>query len=164
MLTLAVLGLLLVAAATWGWFALTAPLPSADEQALCEETTVSRGDVVRAEDVLVSVFNGSPRQGLASATMAQLTNRGFFAGETGNADRRLPAGSGIRIHADDPRDPAVRLVLAQFRGGRVVEGDALGPGVVVIMGQAYQEMGPPVRRVKVRQEATYCQATGVVVE
>lgn len=83
--------------------------------------------------MVVSVYNATGRTGVAGSTMNRLTKRGFVPGRTGNA----PSGTdfrGIRIYADERKNPAVRLVRRQFQRARVVEGPALGPGVVVVVG------------------------------
>lgn len=163
-LTLAVLVLLMVGAALWGWRALTEPFPEAEDPAPCVDTEVGKGDRVTTEDVLVNVLNGSGRQGLASATMADFTNRGFAPGTTGNAEEDLPPESGVQIISDNRRDPAVQLVLRQFRGGQIVRGDSPDPGVTVVMGNAFEKMGPPVNAIKARAATSYCQSTGITVD
>lgn len=164
--TLLVLGLLLVVAAVWGWNAATEPFPELEEPPPCVDVTVSKGDRVTTEDVLVSVFNGSNRQGLAGATIAELQTRGFLPGSTGNADLVRRKGAGVQIWTDDRRSPAVDLVNRQFAGATVVEQDELpGDGVVVVMGDAFTQLRkPPVSSVKVKRESTYCQATGTTLE
>lgn len=164
--TLAVLCLLLVAAAVWGWNAATEPFPKLEDPPPCVDVTVAKGDRVTTEDVLVSVFNGSDRQGLAGATVAELQTRGFLPGETGNAKLVRGKGSGVQIWTDDRRSPAVDLVHRQFASATVVEQDKLpGEGVVVVMGDAFTQLRKPVvSSVKVNRESTYCQATGTTLE
>lgn len=87
-LTLGVLTLLVVVAAVWGWAALTEPLPQEEPVVICEDTAVATGEEVRRDQVVVSVFNGSGRSGLAGATSAQLAERGFVEGDVG--DSRCP--------------------------------------------------------------------------
>ena len=71
-LTLAVLAVLVLVAALWGWGALTEPFPEDEPVAICEDETITAGSEVRRDQVVVSVFNGSGRSGLAGATSAQL--------------------------------------------------------------------------------------------
>ncbi len=125
LLTLAVLAALVAIAAVWGWAAFTEPLPQDEPVAICEDTAVAAGSEVRRDQVVVSVFNGSRRSGLAGATSAQLEERGFVAGDVG--DSPLPVAS-TQIWSADPTNPAVQLVQQQFKGAQVVPGDALGPG------------------------------------
>lgn len=157
-LTLAFLGLLLVVAAAWGWTALTEPFPEDEPVAICEDAGVTTGTEVRRDQVVVSVFNGSGRSGLAGATSAQLVERGFVAGDVGDAPQ--PAAS-TQIWADDPTNPAVDLVKQQFKQARVVTGDALGVGVVVVVGEKFKALRPKqVESVLAQADATYCRATG----
>lgn len=133
-LTLAVLCGLLVVAGVWGLAALTAPLPDRDPPPLCTDQTIPAGRQLFRDQVVVSVFNASGRSGLASATQELLVERGFVAADTGNAPSMA---AGVQIWADDPANPAVQLVRKQFRGAKVVPGDTLGRGVVVVLGQRF---------------------------
>jgi hypothetical protein len=157
-LTLGVLTLLVVVAAVWGWSAFTEPFPEDEPVAVCEDATVSAGSEVRRDQVVVSVFNGSKRSGLAGATSAQLTERGFVKGTVG--DSPLPAAT-TQIWSSDPTNPAVVLVKRQFKRAKVVEGEALGPGVVVVVGEKFQSLRKKqVESVVAKADATWCRATG----
>ena len=157
-LTLAVLALLVVVAAVWGWSALTEPLPQDDPVAICEDTDVAAGGEVRRDQVVVSVFNGSKRSGLAGSTMAQLVERGFVEGDVGDAP--LPAAS-TQIWSSEPTNPAVLLVQKQFKQARIVTGDPLGVGIVVVVGEKFQTLRKKqVESVIAESDATYCRATG----
>ena len=157
-LTLAVLGLLVVVAAVWGWAALTEPFPEDEPVAICEETDVAAGGEVRRDQVVVSVFNGSDRSGLASSTMAQLVERGFVAGDVGDAP--LPTAS-TQIWSSEPTNPAVLLVKQQFKQAKIVAGDPLGDGVVVVVGEKFKNLKKKqVESVLAESDTTYCRATG----
>lgn len=138
-LTLTVLVLLLVVATLWGWRALTQPLPQVAETPVCVETEVAAGEEVVTNQVAVSVFNASRRNGLATKTMNQLVGRGFVSAGTGNAPADTDV-TNVRIHARNAKDPAVALVLAQFRGAEVVPGPSLGLGVVVVVGDDFSSL------------------------
>ena len=157
-LTLAVLAALVLVAAVWGWSALTEPLPREEPVAICEDTEVAAGGEVRRDQVVVSVFNGSDRSGLAGSTMAQLAERGFVEGDVGDAPQ--PAAS-TQIWSSEPTNPAVLLVQQQFKGATIVDGDALGEGVVVVVGEKFKTLRKKqVESVVAETDATYCQATG----
>lgn len=157
-LTLAVLGLLVAVAAVWGWAALTEPLPQDEPVAICEDTEVSAGSEVRRDQVVVSVFNGSERSGLASSTSAELGERGFVAGDVG--DSPIPAAT-TQIWSSDPTNPAVLLVQQQFKKARIVPGDPIGVGVVVVVGEKFKTLrAKQVESVLAEADATYCKATG----
>ncbi len=157
-LTLLTLAMLLVVATLWGWSALTKPLPRDEPIAICEDTPVATGSEVRRDEVVVSVFNGSDRSGLAGATIAQLEERGFVTGDVGDAPQ---SATRTQIWADDATNPAVRLVKRQFKRAKVVPGTQLGPGVVVVVGKEFQALrGKQVESVVVKADTTYCRATG----
>lgn len=161
-LTLGFLVLLMVVAAVWGWAALTEPFPEDEPVAICEDTTVTAGTEVRRDEVVVSVFNGSGRSGLAGATSAQLTERGFVAGDVGDAP--TPAAT-TQIWSDDPTNPAVTLVRRQFKKAKVVSGEAIGVGVVVVVGEKFKALRPKqVESVVAEADATFCRATGAEAE
>jgi hypothetical protein len=156
--TLGVLALLVVVGALWGWAALTEPFPEDEPVAICEDTTIPAGTEVRRDQVLVSVFNGSKRSGLAGATSAQLAERGFVAGEVGDAPTQVAT---TQIWFDDPTNPAVHLVHKQFKRAKVVPGDALGPGVVVVVGERFKALRKKqVESVIAPIDHRYCKATG----
>lgn len=157
-LTLLVLGLLLVIATLWGWNAVTEPLPRVEPVAICEDTAVTAGAEVRRDEIVVSVFNGSQRSGLASATIAQLEERGFVAGDVGDAPQQA---SSTQIWADDPTNPAVQLVQRQFKQAKIVPGTQVGPGVVVVVGEKFKTLRKEqVESVLAEADTTYCRATG----
>ena len=156
-LTLLTLSVLVGAAALWGWSALTEPFPTKEELPVCQDAEVTAGTKVSRDQVVVSVFNGSDRNGLASTTMDLLVERDFVPGETGNA----PDATDLTlILSSDPDNPAVRLVARQFPGSKITPGEALGPGVVVVVGQGFEELGKQVKSVKAKADATFCKATG----
>lgn len=142
--TLAVLVALLVVAAVVGWQAMTAPFPTAEDLPPCVETQISEGQEVFPDQVTVSVFNASSRNGLASRTMNALIGRGFVSAGTGNAppDTKF---RGVQIWADNAKNPAVALLTSQFRNVKVVTGPALGPGVVVVAGDGDVGLRRPKR-------------------
>jgi len=156
--TLAVLAGLVLAAAVWGWGALTEPLPKDEPVAICEPTDVAAGGEVRRDQVVVSVFNGSKRSGLAGSTMAELAERGFVEGDVGDAP--LPAAT-TQIWSAEPTNPAVLLVQKQFKKAKIVPGDPIGDGIVVVVGEKFKTLKKKqVESVLAEAPATYCRATG----
>ena len=162
-LTLGVLVLVMVVAGAWGWRALTEPLPDNAPTPLCTDTTVTAGTEVFRDQVAVSVFNGSSRARLAAATLEQLGERGFVGADTGNAPKPLAR---TQIWAADPKNPAVVLVKRQFKKARVVagtevDGEPLGRGVIVVLGQGFTTLrAKEVESVKARTDATFCSPPG----
>jgi len=159
-LTLLALVLLLGGATVWGWTALTRPFPVSEEQPICEDMEVTAGSTVSRDQVVVSVFNGSTRNGLAGATRDLLVERDFVPGDTGNAPTRTDT---TLVLSSDPENPAVRLVARQFKGAKVAPGDPLGVGVVVVVGESFDGLRrKQVKAVEAKTDATYCHATGSV--
>ena len=157
-LTLAVLALLVVVASLWGWAAFTKPFPKDEPVPICESATIPAGSEVRRDQVVVSVFNGSGRSGLAGSTSAQLAERGFVAGDV--ADSPQPAAT-TQIWSSDPTNPAVKLVQKQFKGAEVVPGNPIGVGVVVVVGEKFTALRKKqVESVVAEADATICKATG----
>jgi hypothetical protein len=163
-ITLGVLTILLLLGLVWGWTKLTEPLPglsgSTDETqiAACSERTVAKGERVDIDEVTVSVYNAGTTDGLATKTLQKLETRGFAPGETGNA----PSGTEVKkvqIWADDPKNPAVRLVSSHLgKSVKVVAptGDPLGVGVVVVVGDNFTTLSQGAKFVKARTDAEVC--------
>ncbi len=106
----------------------------------------------------MSVFNGSERSGLASATVAQLEERGFVAGDVGDAPQQI---SSTQIWADDATNPAIQLVQRQFKRAKVVSGTQIGPGVVVVVGEKFTTLRTSRSSPwSSRPTPTFCKATG----
>lgn len=150
---LGLIGLVSVAA-IWGWQAATEPLPSSDPPPLCVDRTVNLGTQVFRNEVAVSVYNGSNRNGLAGATLEQLEERGFVGADSDNAPAKI---NGVQIWSDEPRNAAVRLVARQFKAARIVSGEKLGRGVVVVVGESFKALrAKEVESVTAVEASTFC--------
>jgi hypothetical protein len=117
------------------------------------QKTVKKGQRLRSAQVVVSVYNGGSRAGLADKTMRALAKRGFKLGEIGNAPAGMEVAK-VRVFATERTDQAAQLVARQF--GRstkvsIVEAD-LGPGVDVVVGNDFDELAK-ARKVIVAQRA-----------
>jgi hypothetical protein len=134
--TLGVLCVLMLLGVTWGWSAVTAPLPKTEDPPICVDTTVAAGDKVYPDQITVSVLNGGSREGLAGQTMDALVEQGFLEGQLANAPAKANV-AGAEIWTDDPDSAAVLLVATYLaKNGKGVaikeeETDALGVNVVV---------------------------------
>ena len=157
-ITLAVLLLVLIGMAAYGYNQLTAPLPgrpSAEEKCTGAEKEVQ--GFLKRKQVQVSVFNAGTRSGLADRTLAALTRRGFKKGEAGNA----PSTSRVKVAqvwTTHRRDPAARLVARQFGPAttvRIVKVN-LGPGVDVVVGDGFQRLGKAKRVVVAKTTSKAC--------
>lgn len=149
----------LLLSAMWGWHQLTKPLPALSEAAPCVETAVDSGDAVTPGRVTVSVLNASTRQGLATRTMSEFTDAGFNEGESGNA----PAGTKVsvaQIWTDDPASPAVKLVASRIKGVKVVKRSLIQVGVVVVVGNKFDQLVPGKKSVQATTDTTICSPLG----
>jgi hypothetical protein len=153
--TLAVLCVLLVAGAVYGWSRLTAPLPGRTDLPPCVDTTYSAGDTLYPSQVVISVLNAGRREGLAGRTMSQLVDHGFVEGSSGNA----PQGTAVKkvqIWTADPANPAVALLAAHLGKPQIVQQATTLPGVVVVVGDEFQEPVAGPGSVTVEKDAVVC--------
>lgn len=151
------LSLLVAVAAAWGWGAATQPFPERESTPPCVPTSVDAGEAVFPDQVVVSVFNGSKRSGLAGLTMDKLGGRGFVSAGTGNAPEPT-AKTQVQGEADNP---AVALVAAQFRNAEIVPSQNLGLGVVVVVSQGFKDLKPRApESLTAEAPATICAAPG----
>ena len=153
-ITISVLCVLLAAAGLWGWSAAMKPLPAKVNTAICVDNDVTAGDKVFPQDVAVSVYNASDREGLAGRTMQLLTDEGFVEGKSGNTQAQVNV---VQIWTLDPESPAVALV-ASWLGGRVEiqRRQPPGVGVAVIVGDKFDDLAKGKKAVVVRSDATIC--------
>lgn len=158
-LTILVMTLMLFGGGAWAWKASTAPLPAAPQpdNSLCHDKNLKAGDKLTPEMVTISVFNSGTRAGLASRALGQFTDQGFGAGKVGNAP---DAGVKVaEIWAADPSDPAVKLVASRLPNAEINEGPALGPGIVVVVGDKFSGLAKGSPSVEVADDATVCEPT-----
>lgn len=157
--TLLVLCGILVLGATWGWNSLfSEPDTTTDEPVAAPTCTPTPGkpEVVRTRDVVVSVYNAGDRAGQAGRVLDLLEDRGFRAGALGNA----PEGEQVRrarVIARNVENPAARLVARHLgRNVEVVEGDGMGPGVTVLVGNRLNRLPEASRTIEVPTEEASC--------
>ena len=141
-ITLAVLAVLVVVGAAYGWAALTKPVPSLKQKISteCVPTTIAKGDNVGPDQVTISVLNASTREGLAGRTMAQFVAQGFYEGETGNAPKGTKVGN-VQIWTTDRGSAAINLVKSRFKGKfAVVATPSDLPGITVVVGDDFTSL------------------------
>lgn len=161
-ITMTVLVALLVVGAVSGWRFLFGDMPgdaesSAEPSPACTTDVVDPGQRIRARDVRVSVFNAGNRSGLAGKTLEALERRGFRPGQTANAPSDVEVRR-VQVWSTIENDPQARLVARQF--GRSVKvrfsDEDLGPGVDVIVGNAYRGLVKAPRKLRIKQEQQVC--------
>lgn len=159
-LTLSVLVLLLIGALLWGWSATTTPLPDLTSDEACVETEIEAGTKIYPDQVLVSVLNAGSRDGLAGRTMQEFIDAGFGEGERGNA----PANADVtraQIWTSTPHHPAVRLVRSRLGDARIVDRSSSAPGVVVVVGDKFDNLVPGRKTTTPVSTATICSPPAV---
>lgn len=153
--TLLVLGALLVVGAAWGWHATMKPLPAKVDSPICVDTDVAAGEKVYPQQVVVSVYNASQREGLAGRTMGLLTDEGFVKGQAGNAAKAKV--STAAIWTTEPDDPDVRLVATYLGPDVDIERrEGVGAGVTVVVGDQFKELSAGRRSVRAKDDTQIC--------
>jgi hypothetical protein len=142
-LTLAVALAVFVIGGFTGFRLLTADAGDASTTApTCKDTTIAAGSELASNVVTVNVFNASTRSGLANRVRIDLQKNGFLGGEIGNSTSAAKPNR-VAILTDDPDDPRVKLVAAQFKNDKkdIEYAPADVPvedGVTVIVGDNYR--------------------------
>lgn len=158
--TLGILAALCLFALLFGMKTVTTGFPKleATPESKCDDRPVNAGDKVRVGEVTVSVLNAGSASGGASKALTQLVERGFGQGVSGNAPKGTKVAK-AQVWADDPKNPAVRLVARQFgKGTKVVtdKGDQ-GPGIVVVVGDKLSDLNANAPKVvRAGQDTTIC--------
>ena len=107
--------------------------------ATCTPKVVAAGTALDSNVVTINVFNASTRSGLANRALIDLQKNGFLGGRIGNSDSATKPNR-VAILTDDPADPRVALVAAQFKD-KVEYAPAdidVENGVVVVVGDNYR--------------------------
>jgi hypothetical protein len=150
------LSVLLVVVGLWGWRSATAPLPAKSDPPKCVETSVAQGDKVFPQQVTVSVYNASDRNGLAGRTMDLLADDGFNRGSTGNAPGTINVDD-VAIWTTTPTSPDVRLVATKLgKGVQMVRKEGQGIGVTVIVGDDFGDVVKGKKSVVAAEDSEIC--------
>ena len=139
-ITLAVLLLVLIGMAAYGYSQLTAPLP--ERPSAGEKCTGAEKDVqgfLKRKQVQVSVFNAGNREGFAGSTLERIVDAGFRAGNAGNAPKSAHVRRAV-VWTTEGGDPAAKLVATSLGRRTKIEitKTDLGPGVDVIVGNRFK--------------------------
>lgn len=140
--TATLIGLLLAVALAglWGWQALTRPFPKSEEPPLCVDQSVAAGSKIYPDELTVSVLNASDRAGLAGRTRDLFTDRGFGAGELGNAPDTAQV-TRAEIWVADTADPGALLVRSYLgKQTPIIESTSVPPGITVVVGESFSAL------------------------
>ena len=153
-ITISVLCVVLAVAAIWGWSATMKPLPAKVDTPICVDEDVATGDKVFPQDVTVSVYNASDRDGLAGRTMQLLKDEGFAPGKSGNTGGQVDV---VQIWTLDPENPAVALVASWLGDDvEVQRRQPPGVGVAVVVGDRFDDLAQGKKAVIVKSDASIC--------
>jgi hypothetical protein len=154
-LTLAILVGIVLVWLVWGLSAATKPFPGKASAPTCVDVTVPGGTRVSPADVTVSVLNGGTREGLAGRTMQLFADQGFAEGDSAN----VPEGTQVpfaQIWADDPTNPAVKLVASRIAGVKVVDVPSTAAGVTVVVGDDFTALVAGKKFARSTEDSVVC--------
>lgn len=162
--TLAVLCVILVVAAVFGFNSLFAPLPGAEDTPAanpspsCEAPTGKKRERLRSNEVTVNVYNAGTRSGLAGATVDAFRARGFRGGLIGNA----PSGTKVRraqVWIAEGEEAAGKLVARQLgpRTPVVTPDEDLADGIDVVIGNGFRALVRAPRSILVKVDSSSCE-------
>jgi hypothetical protein len=157
-ITLAVLLLVLIGMAAYGYNQLTAPLPerpSAEEKCTGAEKEVQ--GFLKRKQVQVSVFNAGNREGFAGSTLEKIVDAGFRAGNAGNAPKSAQIRRAV-VWTTEEGDPAAKLVATSLGRRTKIEVTKtdLGPGVDVIVGNRFKGIRNGPKRIRLADPVEEC--------
>ena len=157
-ITLAVLLLVLIGMAAYGYSQLTAPLPgrsSAEEKCTGAEKEVQ--GFLKRKQVQVSVFNAGNREGFAGATLEKIVDAGFRAGNAGNAPKSAQIRRAV-VWTTDEDDPAAKLVATSLGRRTKIEVTKtdLGPGVDLIVGNRFKGIHQGPKKIRLADPVEKC--------
>ncbi|HEX5089596.1 MAG TPA: LytR C-terminal domain-containing protein [Nocardioides sp.] len=156
-ITLAALLLLMLLGITWGWAQVLKPFPGKVDAPICVDTTYRTGDELSVQDVTVSVFNASAREGLAARTLQQLEDAGFSGGETANAPKGTALSGPAEIWVKKPDDPGVKLLRKRVGKVPVVEHpENTAAGITLVVGDQFGDLQDGPDSVVLTDDAVVC--------
>lgn len=138
-LTLAVAVAIFLVGGLLGLRLLTAKPDDVVAAETCTPSTVTAGSELDSNVVIVNVFNASARSGLANRALINLQANGFLGGQIGNSVSETKPKR-VAILTDDPEDPRVKLVAAQFKDEvEYAPADIqVEDGVIVVIGDDFR--------------------------
>lgn len=142
-----VLLVVLLGAAYYGWKTVISPATSGNgdttttSPTTCKHTQdFHKGQVIKAHDIVVNVYNAGAISGLAGDTLDTFSHRGFQTGVADNAPGNVVA-TNVTILTEAKRAPQVELVASQFRGKvKYSKRGLIGPGIDIVVGDNFVGM------------------------
>ena len=156
LVTLLVLTGIVLVSAAWGWSQLTKPFPGKVDQPACVDRTLTSGEKVFPQDVLVNVLNAGDRNGLAGSVLGQLQDAGFTKGVTHNAPTSVQVAK-AQIWSKHPQGPDTLLLKSWLGPGtKVVPRKGQDLGVTIVVGDAFTQVAKGKKSVRATAGATIC--------
>jgi hypothetical protein len=156
-ITLAALAVLMLLGVTWGWAQVLKPFPGKVDVPICVDTSYKAGDELFVQDVTVSVFNASRREGLAARTMQELEDAGFDTGQTANAPKGTSLSTPAEIWVRDTDNPAAKLLRARVGPVPVVEHpENPAAGITLVVGDQFSDLRKGPDSVVLSDDAVVC--------
>ena len=156
-ITLAALALLMLLGVTWGWAQVLKPFPGKVDAPVCVDTSYRAGDELFVQDVTVSVFNASGREGLAAATLQALEDAGFAPGDSANAPKGTSVTGAAEIWVKDTSNPAAKLLRARVGKVPVVaHPENTAAGVTLVVGDQFGDLRQGPDSVVLSDDAVVC--------
>jgi hypothetical protein len=167
-ITLLVLLALLLGGALYGWQTIISPATEDNTTThqkppdKCDKVqNFHRGQVIRAHDIVVNVYNAGSVANLAEQTLGDLEQRGFQSGVFDNAPSQVSA-TNVTILTAGKVTPQVRLVAKQFKGVvRYSRAAAIDPGIDVVVGDNFKGIDSQAKKkLRLKQDVSTCTAVG----
>lgn len=154
--TLAVLALVFLGGVAWAWSAVTEPFPDLPEVAPCVDTPVAAGDVIKPDQVLVSVMNAGALDGLARETMDDLVRHGFAQGDRANAPTEDDLAP-VEVWTSDPESPAA-LLVASYLGddAEILDKPSSEPGITVVVSDDFPGVVKGDKEIEAATDTSIC--------
>ncbi len=157
-LTLLGSSLVFVVGLVAGFQMLTAKPAEPPPAPTCETHSVAAGEKLTTNVVTVNVFNASKASGLANRVNINLQRNGFLGGQIGNSTSAAKPAR-VTILTNEPNDPRVKLVAAQFEDkvAYAVPDISVDRGVVIVVGDGFTKLkGKPVLSIVAETDVTTC--------
>ena len=166
--TLLVLLVLLLGGAFYGWQTIISPATE-DKTAgnpkptdKCERVQqFHRGQLIRADDIVVNVYNAGSIANLAEETLTGLKERGFKPGVFDNAPSQVSA-TNVTILTQGKLTPQVRLVAKQFKGEiRYARGAPIDTGIDIVVGNDFKGIDAKAKKtLRLKRDVSTCTSVG----
>ena len=126
---------LLIYAATWGWKALTEPLPSPSPTPCVTQSAT----VVSPTTISLRIYNGGFTSGLANRISRSMKEVGFQVVRVDNTEERI---TGTVIRGNEQQTAELTLVASYFNEATIEFDDRVDGTVDVLVGSEYKDFNP----------------------